>query len=166
MDLHTVYDRHFDDLYAYVAYRLGGHGEAAGDIVQEVFLAALRRLGEFRPDRPVLVWLRSIARRKVADHFRNIGRRPVGELGDPIACDPGESSEAGERALQVSLAMRRLPERYAELLEEKYVDGLSVKQIAEQHGATEKAIESALYRARDALRDAYRAATRDQEVPR
>ncbi len=164
MDAHSLYDQHFDDIYAYVAYRLGGHREAVRDIVQEVFLAALRRLEEFRPDRPALVWLRAIARRKVADHFRRSGRRRVGQLGDPIARDPGESSQAEERALRVSAAMDRLPDRYAELLEAKYLDSLSVKQIAEHQGETEKAIESALHRARDAFRDAYAAVSRDQEV--
>jgi DNA-directed RNA polymerase specialized sigma24 family protein len=48
-----------------------------------------------------------------------------------------------------------LPQDYANLLEEKYLDGLSVRQIAQRRGVGEKSVESALSRAREAFREKY-----------
>ncbi len=73
--LEAVFDRHFDDVYGYVAYRLAPDLEAARDVTQEVFLAALRSWASYRGDGAVVSWLRAIARRKVADHLRLRGGR-------------------------------------------------------------------------------------------
>jgi RNA polymerase sigma-70 factor (ECF subfamily) len=153
-DFGAIYDRHFRDVYAYVAYRLGGRTAAVEDLVEEVFLAALKGLPRFRPERPVLTWLRAIARNKVADHFRSAGRShaPLPD-GDPEA-DAQLASPARERAARVSAAMQALPPHYVALLEEKYLDGLSVRQMAGRRGVNPKAVESALARARGAFRDA------------
>ena len=53
----------------------------------------------------------------------------------------------------LSVVMRSVPPECAELLEEKYLDGLSVRDMARRHGKTEKAIESALTRARAMVRE-------------
>ncbi len=51
--------------------------------------------------------------------------------------------------------MRRLPDGYADLLEEKYLDGLSIRTMARRRGQSEKAVESTLTRARAAFREIY-----------
>jgi RNA polymerase sigma-70 factor (ECF subfamily) len=154
LDFGDVYDRHFEAVYAYVAYRVAPDGEAARDITQDVFLAALKALPQFRGDGCVLTWLRSIARNKVADHFRT--RVPAIDCrADEAALEATPAmSEGQERALMVSGIMRRLPREYAELLEEKYLDDVAVKEIARRRHTSEKAVESALTRARRAFRKA------------
>ncbi len=47
-----------------------------------------------------------------------------------------------------------LPGRYGEALEWKYIDGLSVREIAERLTLSEKAAESVLTRARESFREA------------
>jgi len=150
----AIYDRYFRDVYAYVAYRLGGRTAAVEDVVEEVFLAALKGLPGFRPERPVLTWLRTIARNKVADHFRAAERAhaplpDVHGLADVLPASPAQ-----ERAARVSAAMQAMPAHYVALLEEKYLDGLSVRQMAAQRRVNPKAVESALSRARNAFREA------------
>jgi RNA polymerase sigma-70 factor (ECF subfamily) len=63
-----------------------------------------------------------------------------------------------EVARLVQVVLDRLPERYGDALEWKYIDGLSVAEIAERLGVATKAAESVLTRARDAFRDAFRSA--------
>lgn len=53
---------------------LGTRGEEE-DLVQEVYLRALRSLGSYRGDSPVLAWLLSIARHTCADHVRRRQRQ-------------------------------------------------------------------------------------------
>jgi len=154
LEFGAIYDRHFRDVYAYVAYRLGGRQAAVEDVVEEVFLAALKALPGFRPDRPVLAWLRAIARNKVADHFRAQERAHAPLPDGQVAADAPATSPAQERAARVSAAMRALPAHYVDLLEEKYLDGLSVRQMAARRGVNPKAVESALSRARGAFREA------------
>jgi RNA polymerase sigma-70 factor (ECF subfamily) len=55
----------------------------------------------------------------------------------------------------VHLTLDLLPEHYARALQWKYVDGLSVEQIATRLGLSGKAAESLLTRARQAFRDGY-----------
>ncbi len=155
-DFTEIYDEHFAKVYAYVAYRVGPREPALDDIVQDVFVAALRGLPRFRPDRPVLTWLRAIARHKVADHFRSRGTSAPEVLG-LADVDRGLAGSPEERRdLAVSHVMRRLNSRHADLLEAKYLDGLSVKDMARRRGESEKAIESALSRAREEFRSVFR----------
>jgi DNA-directed RNA polymerase specialized sigma24 family protein len=55
----------------------------------------------------------------------------------------------------VRLTLDQLPARYGDALEWKYVEGLSVKEIAVRLGVGPKAAESLLTRARQAFRDAF-----------
>ncbi len=169
--LEAVFDRHFDDVYGYVAYRLAPDLEAARDVTQEVFLAALRSWASYRGDGAVVSWLRAIARRKVADHLRLRGGRDC--QADPeVLSQLADADDVGarKRAFLLAQVMRTLPPEYVELLEEKYLDGLSVRQMARKHARTEKAIESALARARQMLGNTFlrreaRQEHRDEHTP-
>ncbi len=150
-----VFDQHFEQVYSYLAYRVSPDLEAAKDLTQEVFLAALKSWKNYRGDGPALSWLRSIARNKVADHFRklavgsSLGGIDLDQFADGFAVS---ASGRQEQAALVSLIIRRLPGDYAELLEQKYQEGLSVKEIAGLRKTTERAVASALQRARESFR--------------
>jgi RNA polymerase sigma factor (sigma-70 family) len=78
---------------------------------------------------------------------------------DAAACvastDP--ESEAGRRELSrlVQLTLDQLPGQYGQVLEWKYIQELSVDEIANRLGVGYKAAESLLTRARQAFRDAF-----------
>ena len=162
-DFAATFDRHFDDVYGYVAYRLVPDLDAAAEVTQEVFLAALKGWAAYRGNGPPLNWLRAIARRKVADHFRS--RPSQGrQVNVDVLATPADDAGPAERALLVSQVMRSLPGDYAELLEEKYLEGLSVREIAQRRKATEKAVESALSRARLAFREKFLKMQPNEEI--
>jgi len=154
-DFSNVFDRHFEQVYGYVAYRLAPDAEASADITQETFLAACKGWKSYRGDGTALGWLRAIARRKIADHFR--ARPPAREqLPADAAASPSRSPDpTTERATLVARIMRSLSNGQAELLEDKYLEGLSVKQMARRRGASEQSIASALFRARRAFRQRF-----------
>jgi RNA polymerase sigma-70 factor, ECF subfamily len=165
----ALFDRYFEQVYAYVAYRTAPDGEAARDVTQEVFLAACRSAESLRNDGVAMAWLRAIARAKVADYFRSAARRsetptPTETLAELPAANPDVHWNAQQaRAVQVARILRSLPEGYGNVLEEKYLDGMSVREMAARRGQSEKAVESALTRARTAFRNAW-AATQGQEL--
>jgi RNA polymerase sigma-70 factor (ECF subfamily) len=61
----------------------------------------------------------------------------------------------------VNATMSQLPPHYRAALEAKYVEGLSVRDIARALGLSEKAAESQLGRAREAFRAAFTALSRN-----
>ena len=161
----SVFDRCFGEVYGYVAYRLSPDRDAAQDVTQEVFLAAWQNWDAYRGDGLVLSWLRGIARRKVADHLRmKISQhRPAAAEGlAGVAASSPTPPE--EHSLLLAQVMRVLPPECVELLEEKYLEGLSIRQMAEKRARTEKALESALSRARDVFRSTFQRLRAREEI--
>lgn len=170
--LGRLFDRHFDEIYAYLAFRVAPDTDAARDLSQEVFAAALTSLCSLRDANAARGWLLQIARNKVADHFRQRAKR--NHLSLSTVVDTYERTTAGqadqeqvrahqERALLVSMIMRQLPQKQIDMLEDKYIRELSVESMATLHNTTTKAIESALSRARDAFRRMYTSAQATEE---
>ena len=87
-------DAHRDDVWRFLVASVGR--DAADDVFQETFLAALRAYPSLRPDNP-RAWVLTIAHRKALDHFRARKRRavPVGELPDVPAPEPADPTGDG-----------------------------------------------------------------------
>jgi RNA polymerase sigma-70 factor (ECF subfamily) len=151
------YDECFDDLYAYVQWRCGGLRDHADELIQDVWLTAVRRLATFDPARGSFAgWLHGIAAGLARNHFRRARRRRAVPLPDDVAC-PGQAEQARrEQAEQVARALAGLPEHYEAVLRGKYLDGASVADLAAARGESVKATESLLTRAREAFRAAFR----------
>ena len=145
--------RHADAIYRFIHHRLDRH-EAVEDLVQEVFLAALRGIGDYRVESSLRTWLFAIARHKIADYYRERLRALVLDDDDMPSDEP-----ASEPRIDESLDRRRLeekaravlsmlPDAYRAVLVCRYWDQRSVGEIAEMTGKTEKSIERLLARAR------------------
>jgi RNA polymerase sigma-70 factor (ECF subfamily) len=156
----TWYDESFAGLYGYVLWRCGGLRDRADEVVQETWLTAVRRLRAFDPGAGSFAgWLRGIAANLLRNHCRREDRRrrhtrPLG--GGEAACGPPDGGlEERDRAERVARTLSALPGHYEAVLRAKYLDGQSVAEIAARTGASPKAVESLLTRARQAFRAAY-----------
>ncbi len=149
----VLYLRHIDGVYGFVVHRLGANRDLADEIVQETWLTAARRIGDFDPARGAFgAWVRGIAFRILANAFRT-GQRATAAHRAIKADNDGRREEASvERADHMAITLTALPDRYRSVLEQKYRDGLTMQEIAEASGASIKAVESLLTRARDAFR--------------
>ena len=105
-------------------------------------------------------WLIGIAGNNLAAEFRRRAIREVSgsDLAGYIeAIDrqllPDEVLERKETALLVHEGMDRLEEKERAVLQAKYVEDLSARDIGKKLSLTEKAVHSLLYRARISLRD-------------
>ena len=164
-----LFDRFFPRLYRFALARVPRDPEAARDIVQQTFCRAIERLDTYRGEAALYTWFCQICRNAVADHYRRNSRsaslvvlledqpdaRAVLEsFAAPEADEPetGVMREQVHRLVEATLDA--LPGRYGEALEWKYIDGLSVREIAERLSLGEKAAESLLTRARESFREA------------
>jgi RNA polymerase sigma-70 factor (ECF subfamily) len=151
----TLYDGAFTVLWAYVVWRSAGMRELAEEITQETWLVAVRRIADFDPKQArFATWLRGIAANVLRNHFRAHRRRAEQSLADCDFPAPGDREECDQAEL-IARSLAELPERSEAVLRAKYLDLLSVDQIAVEWDETPKAIESLLTRARQAFRVAY-----------
>ena len=136
--------------YAYVAYRLGD-GPDAEDVTGEAFARALRYRSTFdaRRGRPI-DWMIGIARRCVQDA---LAARPAdaAEAHDVAAVHDLEADAI--RRLGLRAAVAELSPRDRELVALRYGADLKARQIAELLGMSTNAVEVALHRALERLRD-------------
>jgi len=164
-----LFDRFFPRLYRFALARVPRDPEAARDIVQQTFCQAIERLDTYRGEAALYTWFCQICRNAVADHYRRNSRsaRRVVLLEDlpdaraileSFAAPEADEPETGAIREQVhrlvEATLDALPGRYGEALEWKYIDGLSVREIAERMSLGEKATESLLTRARESFREA------------
>ena len=146
-------------VYGFVLARVGGRRELAQDLVQETFLEAVRSSATFRGDSAVSTWLCAIARHRIARHYRAERRREVVDSG--LVAVTGEASgeppaedaiEGVDRRDEVMSALGRLPVLHRQVLVLKYLDELSVEEVADELGRSRVQVQSLLQRARDGLR--------------
>jgi RNA polymerase sigma-70 factor (ECF subfamily) len=161
-------------LYRFALGRLGGNEDAAEEIVQRVLIRGLERLRSYKGEAALLTWLCTLCRREIAAFRERQGRaREVSLFEDRAelramldslaAADIDHpESELRRRELTgfVQLTLDRLPGRYGEVLEWKYIHDLSVDEIAGRLGLGCKAAESLLTRARAAFREGFSLVTR------
>jgi RNA polymerase sigma-70 factor, ECF subfamily len=121
--------------------------DVADDLVQEVFLAALRRLKALRRSASVGAWLAMIARNLAIDHFRRPPHEPLRAL-DPGAADPRRAEAA-----EVLEAIRALPEAYREPLVLRLVEGMTGPEISARVGLTPDSVRVNLHRGMKLLRE-------------
>ena len=159
----------FSDAYIPAVYRFAqrslGDRELTREIVQTTVCKAIAKLGTFRGEAGLVTWLCACCRNEILMHRRRAQSGIRATTVEPVLLEtvPDAAREANaetvlldeERAERVHLTLDSLPERYARVLEWKYVDQLPVEAIAARLGLGLKAAESLLTRARQSFRNTF-----------
>lgn len=116
------------------------------DLMQDVFVTAIEKIGTLRDGVAFGGWISTIARNKAIDLHR--ARKPEAELPEDLGRPDVERSEA-ERVLR---AIQLLPEAYREPLVLRLVEGMSGAEIAEEVGMTPESVRVNLHRGMKLLR--------------
>lgn len=159
-------------LYRFCFYRVGGNRFLCEEVVQDTLLRAIRQLDRYDPQRSennVFRWLTGLARNEIR---RVLKRERAGISLDAVwsrvddelraIFERLESEPLAEEVLQreetrelVGATMSQLPTHYRAALEQKYVTGQSVREMARARAVSEKSMESLLTRARRAFRQTF-----------
>lgn len=149
--------RRYNRMAGSIAYAILKDFHLAEDAVQEAFLKAFASLPSLRDPAQFKFWFAELVRSKALDALRRkksaasrIERR---EAAAPRAAESAEEEEIREETrARVRAAIEELPEadRLAVVL--KHLEGMSYREIAELTGTTVSAVESRLFRARQALK--------------
>ncbi len=152
-------DRHKQVVYSYIYFTVRNR-ELAEDIFQETFIKAILTIkqGRYTETGKFRAWISRIAHNLIIDHFRqkknentvSNDEAPVDLLNNPSLCDGTIEDEIVR--LQITSDIRKLisylPDSQREVLEMRYYQDLSFKEIAEQTGVS---INTALGRMRYAI---------------
>jgi RNA polymerase sigma factor (sigma-70 family) len=162
----ALFRRYRDRITAYVRSILSDHARAE-DIVQDVFMSALRSMRS--TDREVIFkpWVYEIAKNACIDHIRKARRAsevsidsedfsPIDEGRLSAGVATTDSAYAARENLDtLKMAFHDLPQAQREVLVSRELEGLSYDTISSRTGLSRSAVESMLFRARRTLKDGY-----------
>ena len=144
----------FGELYA--QHRRSVHGilfsrvprAEVEDLVQDVFMTAMQRLGTLRQPEAFGGWLAAIARNRATDHLRRMPQTV--ELTEAVGgtVDPDRTE-----TLAVLAVVRTLPDAYRETLVLRLVEGMTGPEIAVRTGLTAASVRVNLHRGMKLLRE-------------
>jgi RNA polymerase sigma-70 factor (ECF subfamily) len=143
------FDRYAARIRRFIAQSLGAEKSEADDLLQETFIALAEALPFFRGDSSLFTFACAIAHRKVLSFVRTNARRA--RLMRSAAITVESRHYVGSHR-DFNSALMRLPPEYREALVLKYVEEISVAEIARVLALSEHAVESRLARARKLLR--------------
>jgi len=163
------FDAAYPALYRFALPRLDHDREAAGEVAQAAICKAIGKLRTYRGEAALLTWLCTFCRRELYAYSKRHDRHLRVELleDDPEIRSALESLRAtadddlaaaldrSRVAAVVQRTLEHLPAHYADALEWKYIDEVSVQEIGLRLGVGTKAAESLLTRARRAFREAF-----------
>lgn len=159
-------------LWRCVYVRAHGDRHLAEDVISEVVLALLKTVADSTVEiASPMAWMRGVAYHKLQDYYRAAARvQHLMDQADTLAhhdgqADPAARQELSEQRATIRKVMDGLGEQHRLVLEWKYVEGLSVREIAQRFAVTEKAAESILFRARREFRQAMPGMIDDAEEP-
>lgn len=132
-------------------------------------IRAIRKLHTYRGEGAMFTWLCTFCRREIAARLERTGKMQQVPLTEDepdvrarlerVAADSGESADAAldreELARLVQVTLDHLPTKYGDALEWRYIQELSVDEVAGRLGVGYKAAESLLTRARESFRQGF-----------
>jgi RNA polymerase sigma-70 factor (ECF subfamily) len=163
------FDAYFPALYRFALSRIGNDEDAAEEMAQAALCKIVRKLSTFRGEASLFSWMCTFCRHEI-DAWCKRNRRLSREADllednpevraalESLAMEriePEDELRRAEIARLVRSMLDRLPPHYGSALEWKYLDELSVAEIAERLGLGPKAAESLLTRARRSFRDGF-----------
>ena len=148
-----LYERYFHRVYAYAIRRTASRAEAE-DITSEVFERALVNLPKFEwRGVPFAAWLFRIASNAISDHYRREAKQK--EL--PPAEPPQEDAiEDADRRAQVFRNVAVLPADQRRVIQLRFAEEKSIREVAEALGRSEGAVKQLQFRALQTLRERMR----------
>ncbi len=164
------FDENFARLYRFALTRLSDDPDAAREVAQLTLTKAIRKLGTYRAESALYTWLCAICRNETSDWLARQGRyrehivltedlpevrAAVESFQVPEQTTPERHYRRVEMLRLIQVALDNLPAKYGDVLEWKYIEGHSIREISARMNIGAEATQSLLARARRAFADVY-----------
>ena len=160
----------FARLYRFALARLSDDPDGAAEVAQSAMTKAVQKLHTYRGESALFTWLCAICRNETSDWLARHARyrehivlvedfpeiqAAVDSLQVPDQHNPEANYRRRELLRIIQVALDRLPPKYGDALEWKYIEGHSVKEISRRLGVGQEAAQSLLARAKRAFGEVY-----------
>jgi RNA polymerase sigma-70 factor, ECF subfamily len=146
-----LYELHFHRVYAYVVKRVQNREEAE-DITSDVFQQALAKIKAFEwRGVPFSAWLVRIAANAITDRWKRAARQTNEPLPDDLEDKSPRAKEIEQRAALFQM-VESLPADQRRVVEMRFAEQKSIREIAQEIGRTEGAVKQLQFRALEKLR--------------
>lgn len=154
----SLYRTYLPTVYKFIYYRLNGNKALAEDLTGEVFLRALRKIGDYQVTGADFgAWLVRIARNLIYDHAKS-ARARLEQLADETpedACGTTETTEhlvvEGLEQREVVAAIEKLSPDQRDVIVMRFLNGWEVSEVAEALGKKEGTVRTLQFRGLKAL---------------
>ncbi len=148
--LENIWRTHHDQLLAFISKRIKNPHDAE-DILQEVFIKILSKIGTLRDSSKLQSWIYQMTRNAIIDYIR---RKKYQELEAEISDIEDETDETAmkEATGWIGYYVDALPENYREAVVLYEMKGQSQKEIAEKMGISYVNVRSRIQRGRQLLK--------------
>lgn len=173
------FDENFARLYRFALTRLSDDPDAAREVAQIALTRAIRKLHTYRAESALFTWLCAICRNETSDWLARQGRyrehivltedypevqAAVDSIQVPEQMSPDRHYRRVELLRLIQVALDKLPPRYGDVLEWKYIEGHSIQEISVRLDIGAEATQSLLARAKRAFADVYSSMTEGVEL--
>lgn len=157
----AFYAEALPQVYSYLFHRCGGDAASAEELTQETFIATVMELQKGKLVSDPIAWVFGIARHKLVDHYRGQERRERTAARVP-AIEPDAREWEGVEQRELTLrTLAALPVAQRAALVLRYLDDLSVADVARELGKSVHATESILARGKESFRRIHAEVARD-----
>ena len=163
-----IYERYVDKVYRLAYSKLGDHHDAQ-DVTSSVFLKLCSYLQQFRGDSKLSTWIFAVTANAAIDYARkkkpqeSMDKEIGGKDGEPMGLQFADTAPGPEELLEKEDFKRHirslvdgLPEMQRQILELRFIVGMSYQEISEELGIEMGTVKSRINRAVAGLREAYR----------
>lgn len=155
-----LYRLYIERIYRFIFFKIGDRSNSE-DIASEVFLKAWNYLSDAdrAPVQSFSGFVYQIARNAVVDWYRDHANAPVSsidtvqEVSIVSTADPAHAADQAREMERVYRAIKKLKQEYQEAVILRYIDELSISEIAVIVGKGQTAVRVTLHRAMKKLRD-------------
>lgn len=154
-----LYEQNFDKVYRFVFKRLSGNEEISGELTQITFIKAMHALNKYENRGFVFSsWLIRIAQNEINMYFRKLKKNyhvdvhenQLNNLSIELDTEHSFSQEQQEKLI---VLLNSLPSDKLDLIELRFFNGLSFKEIAEIYQITEANAKMKIYRIIEKLKE-------------
>jgi len=164
------FDENFARLYRFALTRLSDDPDAAREIAQITLSKAVHKLHTYKAESALFTWLCSICRNETSDWLKKQSRyrehivltedfaevrAAVDSFQSAEPLSPERHYKRVELLRLIQVALDNLPPKYGDVLEWKYIEGHSVREISERMNIGTEATQSLLARAKRAFAEVY-----------
>jgi len=164
------FEENFARLFRFALTRLSDDPDAAREVAQISLTKAIRKLHTYKAEAALFTWLCAICRNETSDWLAKQGRyrehivlvedlpevqAVVDSFQSPEQMSPERHYRRVELLRLIQVALDKLPPKYGDVLEWKYIEGHSIKEISGRLNMGAEATQSLLARAKKAFAEVY-----------